>query len=98
VLRLSIAVNTSLTQLKKIPRLVEEVIGDVDLAEFERAHLTEFGDFSYIFEVVYYMKTANYGKYMDSQQEINFGILDAFGKEGIAMPLPTQAIFLRKED
>jgi small-conductance mechanosensitive channel len=98
VLNLNIAVNTPLDQLKKTPRLLEGVIRNVELAEFERAHMKEFGDFSYVFEVVYRMKTSNYNKYMDSQQQINFGILEAFAKEGIAMPFPTQAIFLQKKD
>jgi len=32
---------------------------------------------------------------MDTQQKINFGILEAFDKENIVIPFPTQKIFLQ---
>jgi small-conductance mechanosensitive channel len=94
---LNVAANTPLEKLKDIPSLIGEIIQNIELAEFERAHLAEFGDFSLKFEVVYYMKTSDYNKYMDTQQEINFGIIQAFEKEGIVQPFPTQSIFLQKE-
>jgi len=34
---------------------------------------------------------------MDTQQEINFAIKEAFEKEGIEMAFPTQTIFLNSE-
>jgi len=43
------------------------------------------------------MKTADYIKYMDTQQEINFAIKEAFEKEGIEMAFPTQTVFLKKQ-
>lgn len=97
VFKLSVAVDTPLEKLKKIPSLVEKIVRGVDLAEFDRVHLTEFGDFSLNFEAVYYMKTSDYTKYMDTQQEISFGIIEVFQKEGIAMPFPTQTILLGKD-
>jgi small-conductance mechanosensitive channel len=35
---------------------------------------------------------------MDARQEINFAILEAFEKEGLVMPFPTQTILLQKTD
>jgi len=96
--KLSVAANTSLEKLKKIPAIIAEIIKNVELAEFDRVHFVEFGDFSLNFEVVYYMKTPNYAQYMDIKQEINFAIMEAFEKEGIAMPFPTQTIFLQKSE
>jgi len=97
VFKLTIAADTPLEKLRKIPDIIKAIIEGVEQAEFERAHLTEFGDFSLNFEVVYYMKTPDYDKYMDTQQEINFGILENFEKEGIIIPFPTQTILLQKE-
>jgi small-conductance mechanosensitive channel len=94
--KLSVAANTSLEKLKKIPAMIAEIIRNVELAEFDRVHFVEFGDFSLNFEAVYYMKTSNYTKYMDVRQEINFAIMEAFEKEGIVMPFPTQTIFLKE--
>ena len=91
------AANTSLDKLKKIPEIVKRIIKNVNLVQFDRVHFTEFGDFSLNFEVVYYIKTPDYTKYMDARQEINFAIMEAFEKEDIVMPFPTQTIFLEKE-
>jgi small-conductance mechanosensitive channel len=97
VFKLTIAADTPLEKLRKIPDIIKGIIEGVEQAEFERAHLMEFGDFSLNFEVVYYMKTPDYDRYMDTQQEINFGILELFEKEGIIIPFPTQTILLQKE-
>jgi small-conductance mechanosensitive channel len=97
VFKLTVATDTPLEKLKKIPDLIKGVIEGVEQAEFERAHLMEFGDFSLNFEVVYYMKTPDYNRYMDTQQKIDFGILEVLDKESIAMPFPTQTILLQKE-
>lgn len=97
VFKFGVAVDTPLMKLKKIPQLVKEIINDVKLAEFDRAHFSEFGDFTFNFEVIYYIKTPNYQKYMDIKQAINFGLLEAFEKENIVMPYPTQTILFEKD-
>ena len=62
----------------------------MELAELDRVHFREFGDFSLNFEVVYHMKTSDYVRYRDTQQDINFAIVEAFEKEGIQMPFRTR--------
>ena len=96
VLKLGVSADTPLEKLKRIPSLVEGIISDIELVDFARAHLAELGAFSLNFEVVYYMKTPDYTKYMDTQQEINFRIIETFKKEGIEIPFPTQTIFLER--
>jgi small-conductance mechanosensitive channel len=88
--------DTPLKKLKRIPDIITEIIEKKEIVDFDRVHFTEFGDFSLNFQAVYYMKTDDYVKYMDTQQEINFEIIEAFEKEGIEMPYPTQTIFLNK--
>jgi len=91
--------DTPLKKLKKIPDIIKNII-DPDKLEYinkiDRVHFIKFADFSLNFEVVYYLKTKDYNKYMDTQQEINFAIKEAFEKEGIEMAFPTQTIFLEK--
>jgi len=91
--------NTPLKKLKKIPDIIKTII-DPEKLEYvdslDRVHFTEFGDFSLNFEVVYYLNTKDYMKYMDTHQDINFKIKEAFEKEGIKMAFPTQTIFLEK--
>ncbi|MCZ2856380.1 MAG: mechanosensitive ion channel family protein [Candidatus Bathyarchaeota archaeon] len=96
VFKLGVTCDTPVEKLRKIPDIISGIIGNTELAELDRVHFTEFGDFSYNFEVVYYMKTPDYVKYRDTQQAINFSILEAFKKEGIEMPFPTQTIFVNK--
>jgi len=91
--------GTSTKKLKKIPDIVRDVINPNKLEyvdSLERVHFIKFGDFSLNFDVVFYIKNKDYAKYMDTQQEINFAIKEAFEKEGIEMAFPTQTIFLEK--
>ena len=91
--------DTSTKKLKKIPEIIKEIINSKKLEyidKLDRVHFTEFGDFSLNFDIVYYIKTKDYAKYRDTQQQINFAIKEAFEKEGIEMAFPTQTIFLNK--
>lgn len=89
--------DTPQVKLKKILEIVKSIIDGIDLADFERVHFKEFGSSSLTFDVVYYIKSKDYGKYMDTQQEINLEIKKAFEKEGIEMAFPTQTIYLKEE-
>jgi len=91
--------DTPLNKLKKIPDIIKGVIDPEKLEyvdKLDRVHFTEFGDFSLNFDIVYYVKSKDYAKYRDTQQEINFAIKEAFEKEGIEMAFPTQTIYLTK--
>jgi len=98
VFTVGVAADTPIEKLKKIPEMIENIISNIKLTQFDRVHCAELGDFSYKFEVVFYINTSDYAKYMDIRQEINFGIIEAFEKEGIVMPFPTQTISLMKND
>ena len=63
---------------------------------FDRAHFFSYGDFSLDFEVVYYVMSNDYNKYMDIQQEINFSIREEFEKRGIEFAYPTQTLYIEK--
>ncbi len=97
VFAVGVTYDTPLEKLRKIPDIISKTIKKMELAEIDRVHFKEFSDFSLNFEIVYYMKVSDYVKYMDTQQEINFAIVEAFEKEGIKMAFPTQTIFLNKE-
>lgn len=88
--------DTPVKKLEKIPSLVKKVIDDLDLAEFNRVHFKDFGDFSLNYEVVYYANTQDYAAYMDLQQSINLQIMKIFEKEKIEIAFPTQTIIMKK--
>jgi len=90
--------QTSLKQLKEIPKMVEEIIEKMPETIFDRVHFASYGDFSLNFEVVYYVNSSDYKKYMDIQQEINFQLKEIFEKQKIEFAYPTQTVFLSNEN
>lgn len=97
VLTVKVTCDTSAEKLKKIPQIIANILKETKMADLDRVHFKEFGDFSLDFEVVYFIKTGDYNKYMDIQQQINYGILEEFEKEKIEMAYPTQKIFYVNE-
>jgi small-conductance mechanosensitive channel len=86
--------QTSPDQVEKIPRIVTEIIAAQELARLDRVHFFRFGDSSLDFEVVYWMKDPDYGKYMNTQQAINLALMRAFAKESIGFAYPTRSLFV----
>ena len=77
--------------------MVKEIIEKQPEATFDRGHFANYGDFSLNFEFVYYIIGADYNKYMDIQQNINFEIFKKFEDEKIEFAYPTQTLFVNKE-
>ncbi|MFA5255225.1 MAG: mechanosensitive ion channel family protein [Candidatus Omnitrophota bacterium] len=96
VFKLGVVYETPTGRLKEIPKIIENVIKNVKDAIFDRAHFFSYGDFSLIFEIVYYVAGPDYNKYMDIQQEINFAIKEEFEKRGIVFAYPTQTLYVNK--
>jgi len=88
--------DTETEKLESIPEAVKTIIGDLDDAAFDRAHFHKFGDSSLDFEVVYYVLSSDYNKYMDIQQAINFAIFSRFNNEGINFAFPTQTLHVKE--
>ena len=95
--KLGVTYQTPGEKLKKIPGMIEQIIRGIKDTTFDRSHFSSYGDFSLNFEIVYYILGADYNKYMDIQQDINFAIKEAFEKENIEFAYPTQTLFLNKE-
>jgi len=75
---------------------LEDIIKKEEKTEIERAHFKEFGDFSLIFEVAFYVNSPDYIEYMDVRERINLEITRRFSREGIEMAFPTQTVFVKK--
>jgi len=94
--RIGVTYQTPLNQLKEIPRIIENIIRNTDNTGFDRAHFFSYADSSLIFEVVYFVLSPDYNKYMDIQQEINFAVKEEFEKRGIEFAHPTQTLYIKK--
>ncbi len=93
---LGVTYETKTEKLKQIPFIIKDIFKGLDRAQLERVHFTEYGDFSLKFLVVYYVNSSDYKEYLDTQQYINYGIKEAFEREGIEFAYPTRTIFVKK--
>lgn len=96
VFKLGVIYQTGAEQVKEIPGIIKDIIVNTSDTAFDRAHFFSYGNFSLDFEVVYYVLSNDYNKYMDIQQEINFAIREEFDKRGIEFAYPTQTLFIEK--
>ena len=97
VFNLGVTYQTKSKLLKTIPGVIKSIIEKQELAKFDRAHFQSFGNSSLNYEIVYFILTADYTKYMDTQEKINVEIYEQFEKLGIEFAYPTQTVFVNKQ-
>ncbi|MBN2407774.1 MAG: mechanosensitive ion channel family protein [Elusimicrobia bacterium] len=95
--RIGVTYQTKLDKLEEIPPVIKDIITAIPDTVFDRTHFFSYGDFSLVYEIVYYVMGSDYNKYMDIQQEINFRIKEEFEKRGIEFAYPTQTIYHIKQ-
>jgi small-conductance mechanosensitive channel len=88
--------ETPTAKLREVPEVLRSAVEKAGDTAFDRAHFSAYADFSLNFETVYFVLSADYNRYMDVQQAINFAIKDEFEKRGIEFAYPTQTLILRK--
>ncbi len=93
---LGVVYQTPRAKLQRIPAILREAIEAQEKIRFDRAHLKEYGDFAIVFEVVFFVLSPDYNKYMDIQQAIYLKIHETFETEGIEFAYPTQTLFLSR--
>jgi len=96
VFNIGVTYSTPKEKLEKVPGIIKNCVESAEKTEFDRAHFSEFGDFSLNFEVVYFILSNDYVEYMDAQQTMNLAIVEGFEKEGIEIAFPTQTVFVEK--
>ncbi len=98
VFSFGVTYSTPLNKLKRIPNLLREIIESIENVQIDRAHFFKYGDSSLDFEVVYIMQVPDYNAYMDTQQEVNFRLFEAFEQEAIEFAYPTRTLFMKNID
>ncbi len=93
---IGVVYQTPAEKLEMIPQLISDIIAGIEHARLDRIHFARFGDFSLIFEVVYWVTVPEYRTAMDIQQQINLAIYRKFGELGIQFAYPTQTVFVEK--
>lgn len=81
--------NTPVEKLKEIPPMVKRIVEGAGDLRFDRAHFKGFGASSLDFEVVYILNSSDYNIYMDTQQNINLGIMAELQAREVDFAFPT---------
>ena len=97
VINFGVTYETPTNKVRQIPKTVKQIIKNEKDAKFDRAHFAKFDDSALTFEVIYFVKSDEYAKYMDINQKILLKIKSEFEKEKIDMAYPTQTIYMAKE-
>lgn len=97
VFTLGATYDTRRELLEAAPAVIRKAIEDREGTTFDRAHFKGFGQSSLDFEVVYYVESPDYLKYMDIQQAINLDLVENFQKLGISFAFPTMTVNLAEE-
>jgi small-conductance mechanosensitive channel len=90
VFTIGVTYETPRAKLGKIPGMVRAIVEAQDKVRVDRCHLARLNAYSIDCDVVYFMLTADYNVYMDTQQKIILALIDAFESEQIEFAYPTQ--------
>jgi small-conductance mechanosensitive channel len=98
VFSIGVTYETPRDKLKRIPEMVREAVEAQDNTRFDRCHFMKYGDYSLLFETVYYVLLPDYNVHMDIQQAIYFAIHERFEQEQISFAYPTQKLFVTQPE
>ena len=96
VFTIGVVYSTTHEKLQRIPTIIKDIITSQELVTFDRAHFAKFGSYSLDFEIVYFIESADYLPYMNTQEAINLKIYKAFDAEKIEFAYPTQTVLMNK--
>ncbi|MBC7562028.1 MAG: mechanosensitive ion channel family protein [Gemmatimonadaceae bacterium] len=96
VFHVGVTYQTPRELLERIPGMLRGAIESQAPVRFDRAHLASFNDFAIDFEVVYFVKSAEYNVYMDIQQLVNLSVHAQFEEAGAEFAYPTQTLLLQR--
>lgn len=94
--RIGVTYDTPVDKLRRAASIIREAIESQDKTKFDRANFSSFGDFSLIFEAVYFVLEPDYNLMMDIQENVNLALVREFEKEGIQFAFPTQTLYLQQ--
>jgi len=96
VLAFGVVYATSPQQLELVNSIVRRAIEQQANVRFDRCHFCKFGSSSLEFEAVYYINSADYNKYMDTQQSVLLSVARTFADDNIEFAFPTQTLYLSR--
>jgi len=95
---IGVTYETSREKLLEVPGLIKEIITAIPDTDFGGAYFMSHGPYSLIFEVMYKVVIADYTRYQEIQQEINYKLRDTFTTKGIEFAYPTQTLLVHTKE
>jgi small-conductance mechanosensitive channel len=89
--------DTPIEKLVELPKIIQEIVKAQPDTRFDRAHFAKHGDWALEFETVYYVLSADFNRYMDTQQAINLELHRRFATLGVEFAYPTRKVFIVSE-
>lgn len=93
---IGVTYETPLKKLKKIPKLIKEIIKEQEHAEPVRVFFKEYGNFSLNYEITFKMDDPAFERTVKARHAINLRILEVFQEESIEFAYPTQTLIMQK--
>jgi small-conductance mechanosensitive channel len=93
----SVTYETPIEQLEQIPALIREIVESQPDTRFDRSHFAKHAAASIDYETVYYVLSADYNKYMDTQQIINLRLHRELQQRGVEFAYPTQKLYVVRQ-
>ena len=90
----AVAYDTSIEMIERLPRVIRDIVEAHSDTRFDRSHFVGHGAATLDFETVYFVRSADYNRYMDIQQSINLRLHEAFARLGIEFAYPTQKVLV----
>lgn len=95
VFTINVKYETAADKLSRVSQILRETVEARKQVRFDRAHFKEYGEYSLVFEIVYYVLNPDFNIYMDIQQAINISIYKRFVQEKIDFAYPTRTLHLK---
>lgn len=98
VTNIGVTYDTPLDKMRQVEEVITDIFKKLNGGRLDRVHFTTLGDFSLIFEIVYYVESADYTDYLNIQQQFNFTLMERFAEMGVEFAYPTQTILTKAAD
>ena len=95
VLTIGVSYDTPPDTVARIPAMLREAVEAQEQVRFDRSHFMSYGESSLVFETVYFVLTADYLTFANTNQAVNLAVLRRFSAEGIDFAFPTRTIVVR---
>jgi small-conductance mechanosensitive channel len=89
---ISVTYDTPRDKLAAIPAMLTDIVKAQQEVSFDRAHFQGIGPAAMNFEVVYWVESPDYNRFMDIQQAILLQILDGLAAQEVHLAYPTQVL------